>query len=593
MASWSNEVRSRALADVLIEPLAPPGRGYGGLQQGGGAVADAGYRAAEKMREKLLVYRLGDADWEVYRAEHRNRIRGRVNRVAALTVMASSQAAANGVAQAASGLQGRPLKPEEVEAVENEIRSDGRYDPVYFLSRPGQPLEMGVTGPANEGRKVEGRELLHPEEKRGPGDETAAQMAAGGDGSAQGGDGAGALATHVPVNNTIPVGPGDEGTKKVGTEGGGKEAVALKKAKEKNAYETVAPSSQAAMVSTTIRPAGYRAEPDDVDLTLLVRDKTYGPPFLLLGGNVIAQTGGTSRATIDAVVTEQDLGGYGSELRARLRFGFLTDLEPEYYRRLTTGGLFVAPRLDFYRAPVYIWANQKRIAERQLIHAGGGVDVGYTLSSFSEVRAGWQELTARWHTQTGGDGLPDFNDHAQLGRVQYRYNGQDRALIPRHGLRADVQMGYQYGSGRGADAPWLQAVAAYFRDIGHGNTLSFSGEAGSYFDRNVADPYRFTLGGPLRLSASSFEEYRGTDYVFVRPAYFRRITTLPAPLGQSAYVLGSYEVGQVRSPNGANVTRQDVFFGLAAETPFGAITFGPAIGSDDHRKIVFTLGRFF
>ncbi len=576
VASWSNEVRSRALADVLIEPVAPVGVGAADYAKSA-QLADAGFAATEKMRSQLLAYRLNDADWAEYVAQHRNRIRGPVRNVASLTVLASSQSAVDGVQRAAHELAGKPLRSEQVEAVENQVRSDGRYDPVYFLSRPGQQLDMGVTGPANEGRKVPGRELLHPEEKRGPGDEIAAKTF-GDQANSQSAGAKGEAISNTPVNNTLPVGNRD---------------AAPKRDKGKTAYETVAPSSQAAMISSSVTLPGYRPQPGDVNLSLLVRDKTYGPPFLLLGGNVIAQTGGTSRATIDAVLTQQDLGGYRSELRTRIRFGFLTDVEPEYYRRLTPGGLFIAPRLNFYRAPVYIWANQKRIAERQVLNAGGGIDLGYTLSHLTEVRAGWQELTARWHTQTGGDGLPDFNDRAQLVRAQYRYNGQDRALIPLHGLRADVQLGYQYGSVHGASAPRFQTVAAYFRDIGHGNTLSLSGEGGSYFNRNVADPYRFTLGGPLRLSASSFEEYRGTDYFLVRPAYFRRISTLPAPLGQSAYVLATYEAGQTRSPNAANITRQNVFLGLAAETPFGAITFGPAIGTDDHRKLVFTLGRFF
>ena len=118
------------------------------------------------------------------------------------------------------------------------------------------------------------------------------------------------------------------------------------------------------------------------------------------------------------------------------------------------------------------------------------------------------------------------------------------------------------------------------------------------FGRNVADPFRFTLGGPLRLTASAFDEYRGTDFVFARPAYFRRLAELPQPLGQSIYVIGTYELGRIYSPGlgttpSSTVMRQDVFFGLAAETPLGAVTFGPAIGSDGHRKLVFTLGRFF
>ena len=97
---------------------------------------------------------------------------------------------------------------------------------------------------------------------------------------------------------------------------------------------------------------------------MLVRNRPGAPPSLLIGGNVITQTGGTARATIDGVVTQQDFGGYGSELRARFRFGFLTEFTPEYYRKLGQSKVFVRPRLNLYRAPVYIYQNQQKAAER-------------------------------------------------------------------------------------------------------------------------------------------------------------------------------------------------------------------------------------
>ena len=95
------------------------------------------------------------------------------------------------------------------------------------------------------------------------------------------------------------------------------------------------------------------------------------------------------------------------------------------------------------------------------------------------------------------------------------------------------------------------------------------------FNHNVAQPFRYTLGGPLRLSASAIDELRGTDYFLVTPGFLRRIAKLPAPLGQSIYVGGTYEVGQMRRPDGPTILRQDVYFGIVAETPFGVITVAP------------------
>lgn len=564
VASWSNEVRSRALADVIVEPTAPPGVGAGDYSRSED-LAKAGYVAAEKMRAQLIRYRLSDADWESYLALRTSRQPRAVRNIATVRVIAPDKSTVQAVSALAMPIAGKKLNLDNIDAVTTELRSDGRFDAVYFLSTPGQVLNTDVTGPANVGRSVAGREIMHPEEKRGPGDDTAAQFAGGAAGS----------------------------DTQSGTVTGGQQSNQAGGANAKETYETVAPSSKGKIVTADLMPRGYQVAPGDVDLNLWVHDRGEGPPFLLIGGNVIAQTGGTARATVDAVVTNQDLGGYGSELRTRVRYGFLTELTSEYYRLLTPRGLFVAPRLMFYRAPEYIYADQKRVAQRLSQVAGGGLDMGFTLSHSTEVRAGWQQIVQRWATTTGNDQRPAFSGSSQLVRAQYRYNGQDRAMVPRRGLRVDASAGYLFGSNGSADAPRIEASGAYFRDIGHGNTVSFSAEGGTLFNRAVVDPFRFTLGGPLRLSASAYNENRGTDYVFLRPAYFRRIADLPQVLGQSIYVVGTYEWGQVRAPDLGTVTRQDVFFGLAAETPLGAITFGPAFGDHDHRKIVFTLGRFF
>ncbi len=577
VASWSNEVRSRELADVIIEPIAPPGVGAADYAQSP-ALAKAGYLAAQKAAPMLLKYRVSDAEWATYQARRQGREASPLRNIAHVQVIAPGSRSAVGVRDILIDLPGRRIDADRIDAKLDEVRSDGRFDADYFLSRPGQVIDTNLTGPANVGRPdVQGRELLHPEEKRGPGDDVAAKVSGAAPGPAGTNGTTDNLLSPTAVNNTVPAGKrGDQAARK------------------QPVFETVAPSSRGKIALAEARaPAGYQPGEGDTDLTVRVRDRPGAPPSLLIGGNVVAQTGGTARATIDGVITQQDIGSYGSELRARFRFGFLTELTPEYYRRFNDSRVFVAPRLNFYRAPVYIFQDQKKVAERMTLTAGGGIDVGYTQSPSTEWRAGWQQTYQQWHTITGTDGLPDFNGGAQLARVQYRFNDQDRAMVPRHGLRIDASAGYQFNTVNSPNAPRMEASGTYFRDIGRGNTLSFSVEGGTMFQRNVADPFRFTLGGPLRLTASAFEEYRGTDYMLARPAYFRRIADLPTPLGQSIYVLGTYELGYINGPNRTNVTQQDIFFGLAAETPLGAITFGPAIGNHDHRKLIFTLGRFF
>jgi len=565
VASWSNEVRSRQLADVLIEPVAPAGAGTSDYAKAG-VLAQAGYLAAQKMAPQLLKYRVSDDEWEAYMAHRQHREPRPPRNIASVKIYAPNNHSAVGVRETVNDLPGKQLQTDKVEAKLNEVRSDGRYNTDYFLSQPGQVLNTQITGPANVGRHVEGRELLHPDEKRGPGDDTLPELVE-----------AAAQSTENPNNTVSPEQSEKEPKKKRATP----------------VFETVAPSSARTIATAIATKPGYIAGPGDVDLNMVVRDRPGGPPYLLIGGNIIAESGGTSRATLDAIFTQQDLGTYASEGRLLMRVGRVTQFVPEYYWRPGDKNFFIAPRLQLYRTLEPIWEDQHKVSERLTQTAGGGVDLGFSQSHFTEWRFGYQMTHQLWNLSTGSDGNPDIRGNSQLVRLQYSFNGQDRAMVPRHGLRADVSTGYLFNTTNSVNAPRLEVTGAYFHDLGHKNTLSFSWEGGTMGNRQVADPFRFTLGGPLRLTASAFDEYRGTDYVLVRPAYFRRIAELPMPLGQSIYVIGTYEIGRMYAPDRDTVTRQDIFFGLAAETPIGAITFGPAFGDHDHRKLVFTLGRFF
>ena len=214
VASWSNEVRSRALADVLIEPIAPPGVGAADYAQSP-ALAQAGYLAAQKVAPMLLKYRVSDEDWAIYQARRQGRESSPLRNIAHVEVIAPGSGSAIGVRDILIDQPGKKVDADTIAAKLDEVRSDGRFDTYYFLSKPGQPIDTDLTGPANVGRpNLQGRELLHPEEKRGPGDDIAKELASGVPGETE--TGVNALSPGA-INNTVPVG-------KRGDVAGGKKA---------------------------------------------------------------------------------------------------------------------------------------------------------------------------------------------------------------------------------------------------------------------------------------------------------------------------------------------------------------------------------
>lgn len=347
-------------------------------------------------------------------------------------------------------------------------------------------------------------------------------------------------------------------------------------------YETFSPAPGSTAVPS----------PDTGVLVRLSKDPT-GPPYLLFGPDMGASTSNITRMEMTFRLVDQNLGGFGSELRAGAQLGYKTQLSAEYYRLLTPSGYFVEPRIGFLRQPVYIWANQKRIAERFEQSMDSGVEVGRTFSSRMQVSAEWRAEDTRWSLRTGSDGGPYLSGTAQTGLLHFNLDGASSGVISPNGYRIAASAGALYHAAASSNAPLVNLTFSRTLPWNSKNIFVLSGDIHSYFRANVAQPYRFTLGGPLRLSASSFDEFRGTDTYLARAGYMHRIAALPTGLGQGLYTVFGYEAGEIWSPERRAILRQDGTLGVIASTPVGVISVGVSVGDAGHRKVFVTLGRLF
>jgi NTE family protein len=318
-----------------------------------------------------------------------------------------------------------------------------------------------------------------------------------------------------------------------------------------------------------------------------------GPPFLIFGADLSAMNSNVTRGTFDLRLIDQNLGGYGSELRSDLRLGFVTQASAEYYRLLTHNGFFLQPHLGLLREPVYLWTNQIQSAEYFQQEVGGGLDFGRTFNRNMQISAEWRAQAVRWHLQLGPEIEPDLSGASQTAVVHYVYDNTTSGTLSPRGMHLDVSGGALYNSLASQNAPLFQLGVAKTTTLGDKNIFGASANINTYFRRNVAEPLRFTLGGPLWLSASSIDEYRGTDDYLVRGGYLRQIASLPSGLGQGIYLSIAYEAGEMWSPQTPAFLREDVVTGVVAATPLGVITFGGSVGDAGRRKVFFTLGRLF
>ena len=349
------------------------------------------------------------------------------------------------------------------------------------------------------------------------------------------------------------------------------------------AWETFAPAPA--------EPAAA-LEPDTGLLVRLSNDRT-GPPYLLINPAFATTTSNMSRGELTFRLIDQNLGGFGSELRVNASLGYTTAVSVEYYRLLTPGGYFIEPRIGIQRKPIYIWANQKRVAERFQQDLGAGIEVGRTFSNQTQISAEWRAEDTHWSLTTGTDGGPYLNGTAQTGLLHIKIDTDSAGAVSPNGFRLEASAGALYHAVASDNAPMVNLSFSSNHSWKETNLFGISGEVNSYLRARVAEPYRFTLGGPMHLSAASFDEYRGTDTYLASIGYMRRIAALPTGLGHGLYGLLAYEAGQIWSPEARTILRQDGVTGLVASTPLGLITFGVSVGDAGHRKVFFTVGRWF
>ena len=172
------------------------------------------------------------------------------------------------------------------------------------------------------------------------------------------------------------------------------------------------------------------------------------------------------------------------------------------------------------------------------------------------------------------------------------YNTQESGTISPRGTLIRIAAGELFHTTDSRDAPTVQLALDRTFPLPTG-ILGFSVNANTYFRRNVTEPLRFTLGGPFRLSASSIDEYRGTDDYLVRGAYLHRLFSLPTGVGEGLYASFGYEAGEMWSPERPAFLRQDGLLTGLASTPIGVIQFGGAVGDAGRRKFFFSYGRVF
>ncbi|UCF35544.1 MAG: patatin-like phospholipase family protein [Acidobacteriota bacterium] len=339
---------------------------------------------------------------------------------------------------------------------------------------------------------------------------------------------------------------------------------------------------------------GYRVTPTSQGdlLTVQVREKKYGPPFVRFGIDIDGSELDDIDFGLRGRMTVLSPAGLGSELRVDLGIGQPWLLGGELYQPLGKG-FFVAPHGKMERSITYLAENGDRLAEYRLTSTTAGFDLGYGFGrTRSEARIGYEIGHETARVRTGDPLLPSVEGTVSKLQASWIYDNLESAVIPRSGLLVNAGAAHFFQSAgySGSFSQLFARVSGFIPVQGRGIAV-LSAAAGNTIDKDSAPQHSFVLGGPLRLSAFSKDEFRGSRMLFGSAGYLHQVGDSSPIFTNRFYLATWYEIGNAYNLDMSCRLRQSISGGFVIDSVIGPVLIGGSWGSNETGQLFFTIGR--
>ena len=331
-------------------------------------------------------------------------------------------------------------------------------------------------------------------------------------------------------------------------------------------------------------------------LLVTATEKPYAPPIvqplILLGGSNFSGVDFSAGARI----TFLDFGSYRAELRNDVIIGSQYGITSQYYRPFNPSSKwFIAPQgfASYLQYPIY--NRDVFLAQYRRTSAGGGLDVGYEFGRIAQLSLGYTIAQESLSPKIGDATiLPNVSGRFGSTTLRFALNDVDNPVIPRTGEYADISTSWVDENPGGAHSfPTANGAVVKFIRLNLPSSAYFGARGGTTFGNQLVGVPLFSLGGPNAFAAYGENELLTDQYYQFQAGYLRKVAKLPVLLGEGLYFNSLFEVGRVFAPPFKSQTPGDAVLALVANTIFGPIEFGGAVGATGHRRVFFKLGRIF
>jgi NTE family protein len=332
-----------------------------------------------------------------------------------------------------------------------------------------------------------------------------------------------------------------------------------------------------------------------VGLLVTVREKNYAPPVLQLAFDVNGTQPDNVTFAMGGRLTFLDVAGFGSELRMDFMLGNIYGIDAELYKRFSqTSRWFFAPRASASSSAWWIYGNGDPKADYRIGRAEAGMDLGYALSRFSEVRAGYEIGYLNAHLRLGTPEFSSVDGLVGASRFRFTTDHLNNPVIPRSGYLGQLTFHWVDTSPGAAEAfPSLELRTEFFKTVSRPGSVFLVAQGGSTLGYEQTGIPQYLLGSTSGLLAYGPNEVRGNQYYLFRAGYLHNLFTLPPIIGGGLYAVTMYEVGKMYNAPGVSRLPNDGAAGIIVQTALGPVFVGGSVGDTGHATWFFSLGRVF
>ncbi len=336
-------------------------------------------------------------------------------------------------------------------------------------------------------------------------------------------------------------------------------------------------------------------------LGLLVRatEKTYAPPFLMLGVNLENTSSEQFNAQFTARYLAFDVGGSGTELRIEGAIGSNPSIGASWYRPIV-GRLFGRLYTGAEKHGFNFFQDDAIVASYNERRLFAGADIGVNTSRVSEASAGVVFGRLDTEVRAGDPGLPELTGLESIFKVRWLFDGQDSPVVPSRGVHVEAGAWHFIRSpeatvvdvsNEGVTQAAFSMSSAWTR---RRNRWFLVTAGGTSFDGSPLPTAQFTVGSPFLLDAFTIGEKRDDNFAVVTVGILRQIGRLPDFLGGPMFAGLWFENGSVFDKASDAELDSQLGVGAIMDTLVGPVLIGSGIGlNGGGYRIFFGVGRLF